>query len=45
MFRVAKNFYLGVDASFNYIEGKDFSDVGYLRGKLPVISIPAWEAT
>lgn len=28
MFRVAKNFYLGVDASFNYIEGKDFSDVG-----------------
>lgn len=33
MFRVAKNFYLGVDASFNYIEGKDFSDVGYLRGE------------
>lgn len=45
MFRVAKNFYLGVDASFNYIEGKDFSDVGYLRGEATRYTIPAWEAT
>ncbi|WP_273364073.1 BamA/TamA family outer membrane protein [Alistipes ihumii] len=33
MFRVSKNFYLGVSPSFNYIEGRDFSNIDYLRGQ------------
>ena len=31
MFRVSKIFYLGVSPSFNYIEGRDFSNIDYLR--------------
>lgn len=33
MFRVATDFYLGVNASFNYIEGKNFTNLEYLDGQ------------
>ena len=33
MVRVATDFYLGANGSFNYIEGKDFSDISYLNGE------------
>lgn len=33
LFKIAKNTYLGPNASFNYIEGKDFSDISYLEGQ------------
>ncbi len=33
MYRVAKDLYVGVNGSFNYIEGKDFSNIEYLQGQ------------
>ena len=33
MFRVATDLYLGVNGSFNYIQGKDFSNIDYLGGQ------------
>lgn len=32
LYRVAKNTYIGANASFSYIEGKDFKDISYLNG-------------
>lgn len=33
LFRIHKQLYLGVNASFNYIEGKNFTDISYLGGQ------------
>ena len=36
MVRVAKDFYVGTNASFNYIKGKDFTNIEQLRGENPL---------
>ena len=33
MYRIKQNMYIGVNASFNYIEGQDFSNIAYLEGQ------------
>lgn len=32
-YRIAKNFYIGANASFNYVEGVKFSDISMLNGQ------------
>ena len=36
MIRVADDFYVGANASFNYIEGKNFTNIEQLRGEDPL---------
>lgn len=36
MIRVADDFYVGTNASFNYIEGKNFTNIEQLRGEDPL---------